>query len=197
MRNGSSIKWWVWTALSAVWMVAGDGSWAVAQETGGAAGWRPLYDNVMLVINFLILAALLAKLARVPLVNFVKSRQAEISTEMKDLEEQRQAAEAAIQEAEAELAASSSRLETIKAHIVSQGQSRKAEIIAEAQKEGEMMLATARLKVDSQIQTAKDQLRAEMVDLAVQQALERLPGLITEEDNQRLVENYMAAAQSK
>ncbi|MGB5984555.1 MAG: F0F1 ATP synthase subunit B [Desulfobacterales bacterium] len=173
--------------------------WAVP-EAGAAEGggnWRPTYDLIMRWVNFIILAALLVKFVRVPLVNFVKGRQAEISAEIKDLEEQRQAAEAAIKDAEEQLAASSSRLETIKERIVSEGQARKAEIIADAQKDGEMMLAAARLKVDGQIQRAKDQLRAEMVDLAVEQALQRLPGLITEEDNRRILETYMAAAQSK
>ena len=173
--------------------------WVVpeVQAAEGGADWRPTYDLIMRWVNFIILAALLVKLVRVPLTNFIKSRQREIGRELEDLDQQRQAAEAAIKEAEEKLAASSSRLETIKERIVAQGKARKAEIIANAQKEGEMMIAAARVKVDSQLQSAKDQLRAEMVDLAVEQALKRLPEMITKEDDQRIVEEYMAAAQSK
>lgn len=168
-----------------------------AMATEGGSGWRPTYDLIMRWVNFIILAFVIVKFARVPLANFIRGRQKEISEEIEELEEQRQAAETAIKEAEEKLAESSSRLETIKERIVAQGKGRKAEIIANAQKESEMMLASARVKVDGQIQSAKDQLRADMVDLAVEQALQRLPGLITDDDNQRIVEEYMAAAQSK
>jgi len=186
-------------AATALILIQALALWAVpeVQAAEGSADWRPTYDLIMRWVNFIILAALLVKLVRVPLTNFIKSRQQEINSEIKDLDQQRQAAEAAIKEAEEKLAASSSRLETIKERIVAQGRARKAEIIANAQKEGEMMITAARVKVDNQLQSAKDQLRAEIVDLAVEQALKRLPEMITEEDNQRIVEEYMAAAQSK
>ena len=184
---------WLWLAGAGLILCTVPEAWA----TEGSGGWRPTYDLVMRWVNFIILAAVLVKLTRTPLTNFIKGRQKEISSELETLEKERQAAEAQIKEAEEQLAASTARLDTIKKRIVNQGQSRKAEIIANAQKEGEMMLATARVKVDSQIESAKEQLKAEMVDLAVDQALKRLPQIVTEEDNQQVIESYMKAAASK
>jgi F-type H+-transporting ATPase subunit b len=173
--------------------------WAVpeAMAADGGSDWRPTYDLIMRWVNFIILAFLIVKFARLPLINFLKGRQKEIATEIEELENKRKAAEAAIKEAEEKLAASSSRLDSIKERILAQGKSRKEEIIASAKKESEMLLSAARVKVDGQIQSAKNQLRAEMVDLAVDQALKRLPSLITDEDNQRIMEEYLTTAQSK
>jgi len=55
----------------------------------------------------------------------------------------------------------------------------------------------AKVKINSKIHSAKEMLKAEIVDATIDLALEKLPGLITEEDNQKLIQRYIASADSK
>ena len=59
------------------------------------------------------------------------------------------------------------------------------------------MLEEAKLRVDYRIQQAKKMLKAELVDAAIDLAIEKLPKVITEEDNQKLIQQYIASAVSK
>jgi F0F1-type ATP synthase membrane subunit b/b' len=53
------------------------------------------------------------------------------------------------------------------------------------------MLIEAKRRVDNQIVRAKEKYRAELVDAAFDLVLERLPKEITEEDSEKLVQNYI------
>ena len=50
--------------------------WLLLAESAGAAeaagDWRPMYDLILRYVNFIILAFLIIKYARKPLVNFFK-----------------------------------------------------------------------------------------------------------------------------
>ena len=54
-----------------------------------------------------------------------------------------------------------------------------------------MMLEGTRKKMENRILEAKDRLKMELADMAFDQAMLKLPELITDDDNQRLLDNYM------
>ena len=64
------------------------------------------------------------------------------------------------------------------------GEAQRDALIADAQRESEMLIAEARRRISFAMRNAKDRLRAEMVDLAVDSAMARLPQEITADDNQ-------------
>ena len=168
---------------------------AAGTEALAAEGdWRPVYDLVMRWVNFLILAFLLFKFGRTPLMNFLKGQRYDLSREIDELTEKKTAAEARLEEIQTALAASNAHFQEITERIVRQGERRKAEIIADARQEGKILLEGAKQKVDSQFIQAKDQLRAELVDTAIDMVLERLPAEVGEADSQRMVDNYLQKA---
>lgn len=160
----------------------------------GGGGWRPTYDIIMKWVNFGILVLIFFKFARRPLKNFLSDKKNEISLQIKKLEDEKDRLHQRVREAETELEKNVVRLEELKERIVQMGERRKVEIIEDARQESRMLLESAKQKIEGRIIRARNRLRAEMIDAAAEVALEKLPGLVTEDDNQKLMEQFMARA---
>lgn len=160
----------------------------------GGGGWRPTYDIIMKWVNFGILVLIFFKFARRPLKNFLSDKKNEISLQIKKLEDEKDRLHQRVREAESELEKNVVRLEELKERIVKMGEGRKVEIIEDARQESRMLLESAKQKIEGRIIRARNRLKAEMIDAAAEVALEKLPGLVTEDDNQKLLEQFMARA---
>ena len=167
---------------------------AAAWAADGGGDWRPTYDLIMRWVNFLILVFVIVKFARVPLRNFLSGQKDTITREIQEMEASRQAAQAKIAEINQQLDEITGRMEKMKTRIVAQGEKRKQEIIDTAQQESRIMLESAKVKIAGRINTATQTIRNEMVDIAVQLAMQKLPQEITSSDNDRLLDHYLTAA---
>ncbi len=158
------------------------------------ATWRPTYDLVMRWLNFLILVFIIVKFSRRPLANFLKGKQKKIGAEIEQIEKDKEELSQAAAAARQQLEESAQRLEKLKQRIVDRGEKKKLEIIAEAREEGRHVMDSARRKVEGTVLQAKTKIRAEMIDLAVAIALEKLPAEITTQDNEKLFEQFLVRA---
>ncbi len=163
-----------------------------AAESSG--GWRPTYDLVMRWVNFAILVFVIVKFARLPLKNFLSGKGKEISLKIQNLEEEKNQLVQRVRQAEKDLEDNSGRLDEVRERIVKMGERRKQEIINEAHQESKIIMANAKRKIAGRLRQAQSTLRAEMIDTAADLALEKLPGIVTAEDNQKLLQRYMARA---
>lgn len=163
----------------------------------GAHNWRPVFDQVMRWVNFAILAFLLIKFSRTPIKNFFKSRQKELTREMKALEKEKQDALRQVDENLKLLEESGIRFENLKKRIAAQGEKNKQKIIRDARQESEIMLEGARRKIEYQIIEARNKLKIELIDSAIDIAMERLPKEMTAEDNQKCIDNFLSSANAK
>lgn len=163
---------------------------ALAAESSG--GWRKTYDLILMWINFGILAFIIVKYGKGPLMDFLLGRKAELAREIGDIEEQKKAVMAKIDDTYRTLDQSDARFEALKQKIVQQGEKKKQEIIEDAQEQSRLILQTTKQKIESRITQAKATFRAELIDAATELALKRLPKEITEEDDRKLVEQYLA-----
>lgn len=179
----------VMVALLVVFSGVGE---ALAAE--GSGGWRSTYDLVMRWVNFAILAFVIVKFARLPLKNFLSGKGQEISLQIRRLEDEKNQLVQRVRQAENELGDSTGRLLEIKERIVQSGERRKQEILAEAHQESQIIMENAKRKIEGRLLQAQSVLRAEMIDAAADLALEKLPGMVTAEDNQKLLQSYMAQA---
>jgi F0F1-type ATP synthase membrane subunit b/b' len=118
-----------------------------------------------------------------PLVNFLRNQKADIQKKIEQAQKQKDEMAAMLDQAKVSLQESASRLEDIKARIIEQGEHKKQEIIEESRAQSRLMLESARHRIDYQIHLAHEKLR-----------LEQLPNEITAEDNQKLVDKYLATA---
>ena len=156
-----------------------------------ASSWRPIYDLILRWINFGIIVFLVVKYAKTPLMNFLRGQKEKLAREIKRLDNKKQGISANIEETLKTIDESEVRFAELKERIVRQGEKKKDAIIQTAQKQSKMMLEDAKRRIDTHFIQAKNKFRAEMVDRAIDLAMERLPKEITAEDNEKLTIEYL------
>ena len=156
-----------------------------------ASSWRPIYDLILRWINFGIIVFLLVKYAKTPLMNFLRGQKEKLAREIKRLENKQQGISANIEETLKTIDESEVRFAELKERVVRQGEKKKEAIIQTAQKQSKMMLEDAKRRIDTYFIQAKNKFRAEMIDRAIDLAIERIPKEITAEDNEKLTIEYI------
>ena len=174
-----------------LWLLSGE---AMAAEASGA--WRPTYDLIMRYINFLILVFLILKYARKPLVDFFKGKSQDVKKEIQEIEEVKEQVQDQVKSLLEERERSREKFERLKERIISQGKIKQKNIINDAQREGKLLLENTNLKIDNLIQKARYTLRSEMIDMAVDLAMKKLPTEITDQDNQKFFDQYFTSTES-
>lgn len=164
---------------------------ALAAEGNG--GWRPTYDLAMRWFNFSLLAFVIVKFSRKPLMDFLNGRKYELSIEIKRIEEQRKEASDQARQVTRELEESSVKLVELKERIISQGVNSKERIIEEARQQGRNMLQESQSRIEGHIFRARQKFRSELVDAAIDLAMEKLPKIISDTDKKRLVKDFMSS----
>ncbi|MBW2432653.1 MAG: hypothetical protein JRF36_03555 [Deltaproteobacteria bacterium] len=168
---------------------------AMAAET--TSGWRSTFDLVMRWVNFVIIAFILVKFGRKPIKDFLSNRREKIDQQIKKYEQQKEAAEEKIKEANQMLKDSAARFEKIKTRIIEDGEKKKQQIIEDARQESMILLAGTRQKIEYQIVEAKNLIRSEMIESAIALAEKRLPEEITAVDEQKLIDHFMESTAGK
>jgi F-type H+-transporting ATPase subunit b len=168
----------------------GGSGWAA----DGGSTWRATYDEVMLWLNFGILAFLIVKYGRGPLVDFLKGEAKRTAEEIERAEKSRRRMEEKVREMASAAENRRERLQELKERLLQEGERKHREIIESARRDSQLLLAKTRVSIDHQIHEAKKRLQAELVDRAVEAALERLPGLVTPDDQKKLVETFIREA---
>jgi len=162
---------------------------ALAADTDG--GWRSTYDVIMMWLNFLILATVLIKYGKNPIKGFFRDQRENIAATIKDIEAQKEVNAAQIRQAQQSMQQSSARFEEIKEKIIADGERKRQAIIAGAQRESKLMIEHANFWMERQILQAKQRLRSELIDEAVEHALQRLPQALTPEDSRKFISRYL------
>ncbi len=158
--------------------------------------WRATYDLVMMWVNFGILAFLIAKYARAPLLNLLKGEADKTAAGLKEAQAGKEQADQKVQETLQALENTRERLRGVQEKIIGEGERQRQRIIDSARHESELLLERTRHKIDSQIYEAHLRLRSELIDRAVAVAMERLPAEITSEEQLRLVDRFVQKAGS-
>jgi F-type H+-transporting ATPase subunit b len=159
-----------------------------------SSNWRPMYDLILRWINFFIIVFVVVKYGKKPIMNFLRGQKDKLAEEIHRLENEKQDAEAKIKETLRAVDESEVRFSELKDRIVQQGEKKKIEIIESAQNQSKMMLEDAKRRIDAHFLHAKSEFRAELIDRAMDMALERLPNEITPEDNDKFARLFLESA---
>ena len=162
---------------------------ALAAEASGE--WREIYDLTMKWVNFIILAALLVKFGKGPIMDFLRGQKLQIKVEIDRLESQKAGVESHVEETYRQLEESEAHFQTLKERIVRQGKKKKEAIVEDARRQSQLALNMATQRIENQLLNAKKTFRDELIDAAVNRAMEQMPEQITDEDNQRLLNQYL------
>ena len=183
-----------WVLLGWVCLHLADGTAAYA---AGDGSWRPVYDLIMRWVNFLILVFLIVKFARRPLIDFLQGRKEEVALEIDRIEVEKAAAAKKVADNRELSTQHDTRLVNLRERIISQGKREKKRLIEEARQQSQVMLGEARRKAEARFLMARNAFRMELIDQAVAVASRTLPEIVSDEDNQQLVDVFLAGTTTK
>lgn len=163
----------------------------------GEASWRAGYDLTMMWVNFAILAFLLVKYVRTPLLNLLKGEAEKAAAGLTQAQADKERVARQAEDTLQALENARERMRGIQEKILAEGARQRQRIIDSAEHESRLLLERTRRKIDAQIAAAHLRLRGELVDQAVALALDRLPAEITAEEKLRLVDRFIREARPK
>lgn len=150
-----------------------------------------LKDFLYRCFNFALMVGLLVYFVRKPIRNGLRNRREEIETMLADAQAAKEAAEAKYREYSEKLEKATEEIEGISAAIRREGELERDKILAHARDMSEKILQEAEARAANAVARAKDELRAEAAQLAVDLAEEYLKKEFSPSDQKRLVEEYM------
>jgi len=158
-----------WIYVKSTLLALGTSLWfpltALAASTGS---WRSAYDVVMMWVNFAILLGLLFKFLRKPLDQFLKSQQDAIQETLDRLENEKRRLKDEVQALQASLAARKEKTDDWHERTMQRARLERREIIESGRQEAERRLAKAHQLIEARHREARQTLRNEMVDAAIQ-----------------------------
>lgn len=147
---------------------------------------------VWTILIFLIVLAILYKAAYPHILGAVEAREAKITELLAAAARDREEASTALAQQTKDLEETRSRMQELVAEGKSAGERVRDEIIADARRHGEELLARARRDVRQELEGAIEELRVEAVEIALAAASKLVDRNLDQEDNRRLVREYLS-----
>jgi F-type H+-transporting ATPase subunit b len=189
MNKIGGVFWCLFAVFLSLHLLGHD---ALAAEK--SSNWRPIYDLILRYINFGIIVFVIVKYGKTPIMNFLRGQKDKLASEIKRLEDEKEELAVKIKETLTTIDESEIRFAEIKDRIVQQGERKKAEIIESAQNQSRLMIEDAKRRINTYFLQAKNEFKAELIDRAMDMAMERLPKEITPEDNDNFNRLFMESA---
>jgi F-type H+-transporting ATPase subunit b len=143
------------------------------------------------IVSFLIVLTVLWKAALPPILGAVEAREQQIRDLLAAAAKDRQEAQAALEEQTRQLEETRSRVQELVAEGRTAAERVGEEIVSNARRHSEEILGRARRDVRQELERARKELRVEAVEIALAAASRLISRNLDEEDNRRLVLEYL------
>ncbi|MEW6163200.1 MAG: F0F1 ATP synthase subunit B [Nitrospirota bacterium] len=161
--------------------------------TGEEAAHTPLWkDYLWKIINFGILVFILYKFGKKPLQSFLRQRTELIDKTLKEAKEAKAAAEKALREVEEKLKTKDAEIEKILSASRQMGETEHESLIEEGNKLREKILEQAKVNIDYELKHAREAIKAEAVEIALELAEKKLKERLKKEEQDKLLEESIA-----
>lgn len=183
-----------------VWLLLlGGVSAAWASGGGETVEMVPFFSSNFLwtCINFALVVFLLTKFGKAPMKEALRARKEKIAHTMNEAAEARSLAEKALKEVEQRLSEKDATVKTILDESRETAEREEQLMIDQAEKASLDIVERARGSVDVELKKAMDQLKAEAVRLALETAEQKIAGMMTSEDQKRLVNQYITGMENR
>ena len=158
-------------------------------EDSGAKGWTT--TDWFRLMNFAVLAIALVFLLRKPLSQALGARIKGIKDQLEELEARKTEAEKQLAEYNEKLSRLEKESDKIVEDYIKQGNEAKARILREAQAAADKLQSQARRNIEYEFKQAKLKLQEEIFETSLSKAEEILKDKISDEDQDRLVDEYL------
>lgn len=163
---------------------------ALAAGTEKVSEFRQWWDFGWKIINFLVLAFLIVKMAKQPLKDFVRKQRETASEQLAEMEERKKEAQAEKERIAQMTAGLAKELEDFENALAETAAKEREEILEAAQSESKMILERAEIWAEQALINARQQLAAEMLEQAAAIASETIQKNITDQDRQHFFEQF-------
>ncbi|MDR3569308.1 MAG: F0F1 ATP synthase subunit B [Syntrophobacteraceae bacterium] len=171
--------------LSLTWLAT---AFAAEAEAAEPLNWT---DFAYRVVATSIVVAVLVKLLKKPMANFLSARREEIKSLLSELETRTAEAKAEHARVQAKMDSLEEETKKIVDELISEGEAERQKIIEAAHREADYIQQQAHVAIEQEMQTARGKLKDEVADLAVAGAEAIIQKKIRAEDQQRLVNEFM------
>jgi F-type H+-transporting ATPase subunit b len=171
-------------------LVVGSATPALAAD-GGLLSWQAGL-TFWTIVTFLIVLAVLWKAALPPILGAVEAREQQIRDLIAAAARDREAAQEALDRQTREMEETRARVQELVAEGRTAGERTREEIITEARRQAEELVSRARRDVRQELDNALQELRVEAVEVALAAASKLVERNLDQEDNRRLVREYLA-----
>ncbi|MBR5259756.1 MAG: F0F1 ATP synthase subunit B [Eggerthellaceae bacterium] len=174
---------------------------AFASEEGeGAAGIAAILPNMMefipMLIAFIILWVVLAKLGWPVFAGMLEKRETTIREALKKSEEAQIESERVLAEYKEQLADAKTQSAQLIAEARATAEAVKADITAKAQAEAADMIAKAKVAIEAEKKQAVADLQASVADISVDVAARLIGEELTDDEHRKIIERYVNEAGS-
>ena len=166
-----------------------DPAWAKETKEAGSS-FREWWDLAWRILNFLILAGLIYKLAKQPLKDFLSGQRDLVAADLEKVEQAKRDAAAEKAELEAKIRGMAEDLAQYEKNLEDMARRQSDEIMEDARHEAGMILDRAELWAGQSLKKAKADLAAEILELAAELAREKITQAISDQDRQKLFQEF-------
>lgn len=165
----------------------------------GGGGGHSVFDAYLWpVINFLVLVFLLVfVLKKMDLKGYFRKRTELIEQTLREAKEARELAQKALAEVEERLKVKDSEIDEIIFSAKQSGEKEKAHLIAEGEKMKAKIVEQAKTNIDYEVKKAKEAIKEEAVEIAMELAEKKLKGKLTKEEQLKLLEESLSKIEGK
>lgn len=147
-------------------------------------------------INLALLLGVLVYFGRKPIQTFFRDRRAQIRGDLETAAQLRAEAEERCAELQRRLVNLDGEIESIRQLARERAESERTRILTDAEATAERIRADAGAAIDQELRRAREQLREDASDLAIELAGERLREQITDSDRDRLLDEFIDRIES-
>lgn len=171
-------------------VLTGFDAWA-AEHDGGHGGGVPWSELIFKIINFVVLIAALYWLLAKQIKDFFTNRKESIKQALKEAKNNKEEAERRYKEFSDKLACLEEKAKEIAEDLREEGEKEKEKIINEAREVAKKIMEQAEVAASHEIKKAIQEVREEATNLIVSLAEETIKKEISEEDQKRLIKDYV------
>ncbi len=159
------------------------------EEAAHAPWWK---DYMWKVINFGILVIVLYKFGKKPIQSMLKQRTEMIEKTLKEAREAKELAEKALREVEVRLKEKDKEIQEILSVTKRSSETERENLIEQGDRLKEKILEQAKANIAFELKHAKEAIKAEAAEIAIELAEKKLKEKLTKEEQERLLEESIA-----
>ena len=165
-----------------------------AEEAAHGGLWK---EYRWQILNFAILVAILVYFAKSPFKAFLQQRTELIEKAIREAQEAKQTAERALAEVEERLKLKDREIEGILDQARSSAKAEQDLLVESGMRMTEKIIAQAKTNIDYELRLAKEAIKAEAGEVALELAEKKLKERLTKEEQIRLIEESLARMEGR